>query len=383
MKINFKQPKYMIPAIAFFPVVFVGYQVISIFDFEVEEENKPIQTDGINIEMPKVNIDAELKSKYQNMMDDMGKVKDHVAIQNLDEEVMSSTSDVTSSIYTEKELLMLDSLEKVKQQNLEAIKQMNEELSKRGGADTEDESSQKNVAKSETEALAEQLEMLQKVASGEYKSPEQIKKEEEEKKQREALLKKREEEALKNAPKEVVKASSDNESYFNTVGKEEDDTHLIKAMVDETLKLYDGSRLRLRLLDDIILDGNVIKSGSYLYATVTGFGAQRIMCKVNSIFVNDMHINVSLNVFDVDAIEGIYVPQSKFRDFAKEAAASAMGQSVSFNQTTGEQNLESLAFQTLQSVYQSATSAVANNIKKNKAKVKYSTTVYLINDKNN
>ena len=60
-----------------------------------------------------------------------------------------------------------------------------------------------------------------------------------------------------------------------------------------------------------------------------------------------------------------------------------MGQSVSFNQTTGEQNLESLAFQTLQSVYQSATSAVANNIKKNKAKVKYSTIVYLINDKNN
>lgn len=153
-------------------------------------------------------------------------------------------------------------------------------------------------------------------------------------------------------------------------------------MVDETLKLYDGSRLRLRLLDDIILDGNVIKSGSYLYATVTGFGAQRIRCKVNSIFVNDIHIKVSLNVFDVDAIEGIYVPQSKFRDLAK-AAASAMGQSVSFNQTTGEQNLESLAFQTLQSVYQSATSAVANNIKKNKAKVKYSTIVYLINDKNN
>lgn len=382
MKINFKQPKYMIPAIAFFPVVFIGYQVISIFDFEVEKEDKPVQTDGINIEMPKVNIDKELKSKYQNMMDDMGKVKDHVAVQNLDEET-TNPSDATSSVYTEEDLQMLDSLERVKQQNLEEIKRMNEELSKRGEDKADIESSQKNAVKSETEALAEQLEMLQKVASGEYKSPEQIKKEEEEKKQREALLRKKEEEALKNAPKEVVKASSDNESYFNTVGKKEDDTHLIKAMVDETLKLYDGSRLRLRLLDDIILDGNVIKSGSYLYATVTGFGAQRIRCKVNSIFVNDIHIKVSLNVFDVDAIEGIYVPQSKFRDLAKEAAASAMGQSVSFNQTTGEQDLESLAFQTLQSVYQSATSAVANNIKKNKAKVKYSTIVYLINDKNN
>lgn len=180
MKINFKQPKYMIPAIAFFPVVFIGYQVISIFDFEVEKEDKPVQTDGINIEMPKVNIDKELKSKYQNMMDDMGKVKDHVAVQNLDEET-TNPSDATSSLYTEEDLQMLDSLERVKQQNLEEIKRMNEELSKRGEDKADIESSQKNAVKSETEALAEQLEMLQKVASGEYKSPEQIKKEEEEK----------------------------------------------------------------------------------------------------------------------------------------------------------------------------------------------------------
>lgn len=97
----------------------------------MEKEDKPVQTDGINIEMPKVNIDKELKSKYQNMMDDMGKVKDHVAVQNLDEET-TNPSDVTSSVYTEEDLQMLDSLERVKQQNLEEIKRMNEELSKEG-----------------------------------------------------------------------------------------------------------------------------------------------------------------------------------------------------------------------------------------------------------
>lgn len=376
-KINFKQPKYMIPALAFLPVVFIGYQVISMFDFEVADENKTVQTSGINIEMPEVSIDKDLKSKYQNMMDDMGKVKDHVAIQNLDDE-KTSDEQVESSLYTEKDLMVLDSLERVKQKNLADLKKMNEELNK---ATVEPEKSTPESSKNETDELIKQLEQLQKIASGEYKSPEQIAKEEAKKKEQEEQKRKAEEEAVKNAPKEVVKAAGDNESYFNTVGRENDDTPLIKAMVDETLKLYDGSRLRLRLLDDIMLDGNIIKSGTYLYATVTGFGAQRVRCKVNSIFVNNVHIKVSLVIYDVDAIEGIYVPESQFRDLAKEAAASAMGQSVNFNQTTGEQNLESLAFQTLQNVYQSASSAVSRNIKKNKAKVKYSTTVYLINEK--
>lgn len=380
-KINFKQPKYVIPALAFLPLVFIGYQVISMLDFEVEEENKAVQTDGINVEMPEVSIDKNLKSKYQNMMDDIGKAKDHVAIQNLDDETTNNDKS-ESSLYTEEDLMVLDSLEKVKRENLKELQKMNEELNK-ATTSSEEKTDSGSSKSSETDELIRQLEQLQKVASGEYKSPEQLAKEEEKKREQEEKRKREEEEAIKNAPKEVVKAASDNEAYFNTVGKENNNTQLIRAIVDETLKLYDGSRLRLRLLDDIMLDGNIIKSGSYLYATVTGFGAQRVRCKVNSIFVNNVHIKVSLSVYDVDAIEGIYVPESQFRDLAKEAAASAMGQSVNFNQTTGEQNLESLAFQTLQNVYQSASSAVSRNIKKNKAKVKYSTTVYLINEKNN
>lgn len=380
-KINFKQPKYVIPALAFLPLIFIGYQVISMLDFEVEEEKKAVQTEGINVEMPPVNIDENLKSKYQNMMDDIGKAKDHVAIQNLDDETTNDDKS-ESSLYTEEDLMLLDSLERVKRENLKELQKMNEELSK-ATTSSEEETSNKSSKSSETDELIKQLEQLQKVASGEYKSPEQLAEEEEKKREREEKQKREEEEAIKNAPKEVVKAASDNEAYFNTVGKENNNTQLIRAIVDETLKLYDGSRLRLRLLDDIMIDGNIIRSGSYLYATVTGFGAQRVRCKVNSIFVNNVHIKVSLSVYDVDAIEGIYVPESQFRDLAKEAAASAMGQSVNFNQTTGEQNLESLAFQTLQNVYQSASSAVSRNIKKNKAKVKYSTTVYLINEKNN
>lgn len=378
-KINFKQPKYIIPALAFLPVLFIGYQVITMLDYEVEDEKKNIQTEDINIEMPDVSIDKNLKSKYQSMMEDIGKAKDYAAVQNLDDEKKADKEG--SSLYTEEELRVLDSLEQVKKRNLEEIKKMNEEVE--FATAEQSKNSVNESSKNETDELVKQLEQLQKIASGDYKSPEQLAKEEERRKEEEEKRRKEEEEKIKNAPKEVVKAISDNESYFNTVGKENSDSQLIKAMVDETLKLYGGSRLRLKLLDDIMLDGNVIKSGTYLYATVTSFDAQRIKCKVNSIFVNNAHIKVSLTIYDVDAIEGIYVPESQFRELAKEAAASAMGQSVNFNQTTGDQNIESLAFQTLQNVYQSASSAISKNIKREKAKVKYSTTVYLINERNN
>ena len=40
---------------------------------------------------------------------------------------------------------------------------------------------------------------------------------------------------------------------------------------------------------------------------------------------------------------------------------------------------EALALQALQNMYQSASSAISGNIRKNKARIKYNTIVYLVN----
>ena len=93
-------------------------------------------------------------------------------------------------------------------------------------------------------------------------------------------------------------------------------------------------------------------------------------------------LKVNLSVFDNDGMEGFYVPESAFRDFMKEAGASTVQQNISFESESGYGSGisgEAIALQALQNMYNSATSAVSANIRKNKAKIKYNTIVYLIN----
>jgi hypothetical protein len=181
----------------------------------------------------------------------------------------------------------------------------------------------------------------------------------------------------------VTKAPDKNAGYFNTVGEKEGDGSLIKAMIDQTIKVQDGTRLRLKLLDDVTINKIKLKRGTYLYANITGFGAQRVMAKVSSILIGSKFIKVALSVYDNDGMEGFYVPQSAFRDLTKEAGAQALSQTFNMNSSTGEESMESFALQTLQNIYQSASQAVAKNIRKNKARIKYNTIVYLINEENN
>ena len=46
----------------------------------------------------------------------------------------------------------------------------------------------------------------------------------------------------------------------------------IKAIIDEDVKATDGSRVRLRLLDDIEIGETVVKKGSYLYEKLKSVG---------------------------------------------------------------------------------------------------------------
>ena len=79
-------------------------------------------------------------------------------------------------------------------------------------------------------------------------------------------------------------------------------------------------------------------------------------------------------------MEGFYVPESTFREMVKDAGSNIASQSIQFD-TGGSTGIspEVIALQALQNMYQSASSAVSKNIRKNKARIKYNTIVYLIN----
>lgn len=77
-KINFKQPKYMLPLILYLPVLFVGYMLIKTFHTETADTTDPRlkTTDYLSSELPEANTDSVLGSKMDNTEDMYGKISD-------------------------------------------------------------------------------------------------------------------------------------------------------------------------------------------------------------------------------------------------------------------------------------------------------------------
>jgi conjugative transposon TraM protein len=106
---------------------------------------------------------------------------------------------------------------------------------------------------------------------------------------------------------------------------------LSKQSLTRNVKAVEGSRVRLRLLDDVEINETVVKSGSYLYAIMSGFSSQRVKGTIGSVLVNDEIIKVNLALYDTDGLEGLYVPSSSFRETAKDVASGAFNSNMSMN----------------------------------------------------
>jgi len=177
----------------------------------------------------------------------------------------------------------------------------------------------------------------------------------------------------------VIKRKNIDSEYFNTLSENETENTLVKAIIDEGIKASEGSRVRLRLLDDVEIGGRQVNKGTYLYATLSGFGKQRVKGTVSSVFTGGEIVNIDLSIYDTDGIEGLYVPQSSFRETAKEVGSSAMQQTMSMNGSSSQSSMTQWATQAAQQAYQRTTQAISKAIKKNKVRLKYGTQVYLVN----
>jgi hypothetical protein len=111
-----------------------------------------------------------------------------------------------------------------------------------------------------------------------------------------------------------------------------------------------------------------------LYGLVNGFTQQRITLVITSVLTAGQILPVKLSVYDDDGLLGLYVPASAFRDFTKDLSGNSM-QGVSIE--TGSAGSQ-LLMSSMDKVFQSTSSAIAGAIRKNKAKIKYGTQVYLI-----
>jgi conjugative transposon TraM protein len=163
-------------------------------------------------------------------------------------------------------------------------------------------------------------------------------------------------------------------AIFNTVKPESEET-FITAIVDQDIKGYAGSRLRIRLLEDMMAGKFLIKKGTYIFAEISGFSGQRVNLTVTSI-MNGQHIlPVRLEVYDHDGLPGLYVPASAFREFTRDLGGNA-SQGITLQQAA--ENNSQLVMSMVQKMFQSTSTAVSKMIRQNKARIKYNTLVYLI-----
>ena len=405
MKIDFKKPKYVIPIIIL-PFLFLFFYAYKSFskDEEKKVENKPeLQSNVASVSDDVKNKD--LGNKLDAFKEQYESGDGYTAVGTIDED--PTASGALQGQYNDREKYVLDSIDAAYKARFGQSPTYNNGSSYSGSGrnatprsmSAYENRGNSNTLSREDQELANALSNLKGTGnSGRMQQSGQNPKEKYEdpmalfrdqmklidsvgkandpdykaKKEKEELFNKVDHQVSKMPKLDVEKASNMNDA-FNTVQvtKKND---FIKAIIDQTVTGYAGSRVRIRLLEDIKAGKHLIKRGTYIYALISGFDEQRVKLTVTSVMTEDKILPVNLELYDLDGMQGLFVPASAFRAFTKEV--SDLGSSIQMQQDPSSAN--QLYMSALSKLFTSTSTAVSKLIRQNKAKLKYSTFVYLI-----
>ena len=382
-KINFRQGKYIFPLILYPILLYAGYQFIGLFQTKKAEipDSEMQTTEYLNPNLPQPKVKDDIGGKMENVKRSFGLIDDFTAVDNIDREDKDAEKEKYDSRYSDDERQVVTDAQ-------ERDREMEEQLRRSAGraAALQQQSGDYPFPLTESErliqsqqreqALREELEaalaqLREQSAAQVTGSPS-------------SAASSQEQSHAVSAPSEddaalVVRRIRQSSDYFHTVSENEVQPDLIKAIIDEDIKAVDGSRVRLRLLDDVQIGNLYMPKGSYIYAIMNGFSSQRVKGTVKSVLLYDEIIKVNLSLYDTDGLEGLYVPSSSFRETARDVASGAVGSSMSINNGSSGNALSQWGMQAVQNAYQRTTSAVGKVIRKNSAHLKYGTFVYLVN----
>lgn len=379
-KINFKQPKYILPLMGYVLILFVVYMIIDIANTDVKKvKDDGLQTtEYINSTIPDARLKGDgVGSKYENMTRQYGAVTDLSAVNTIDRNEEEKKEEYESK-YSEDDIALLGD-SSATSATVKPKPKAAKKAAKPKPAPKRSQSEEEIYAELE-KALSEARLQGTKAVSSVKDNADTVKAAGSP--QSNALAAKPHvATAKKDSIGEVVKKVRVNSDYFNTICDNEPESGLIKAIIDENIKAVDGSRVRLRLLDDVEVSEITLRKGTYLYATMSGFGNQRVKGTVKSVLVDDDIVKINLSIYDTDGLEGLYVPGSQFRDTAKDIASGAFSTSGDLGFTQSSNSFTQMGIQAVNNAFNKTGNAISKAIKKNRANLKYGTFVYLINDK--
>lgn len=374
-KINFKSPKYILPLIIL-PFIFIfNYLIMDFFPEEEAQVSKLENKEELNISLPDPNFDEiSIDGKMDNLKEafkeqtDLSAISDQIKEGEINEQIAETN-------YTEEEAARIKRLQdSVAAARLAKRNYLANGATSGANSSTQDNYSGREELERQKEAIASSNNvteddqfMREMKALDSILNPEKYEK---------AVVPQESTQVVKKDIKEVVNPANNKNPHFNNITHNESTAH-IKGLIDEEIKVYLGSRIRIKLSNDILIDGIEIKENSYLYGIVSGFKAQRVEVKVSSVVVNNNIVDVDLDVYDLDGIKGIYVPSSKLREFAQELGSEGSNNAGTSVQVQDQNFAQELASELARTTSQS----VSKLIKKTSANIKYNTRVILINNK--
>ena len=394
-KLNFKQPKYIIPLIVLPFVMFFGYQGNQMLS---KDDKKEIKKDELSTSLGETQDSILSKNEAYDQF--FEKKDDRTMLDGLDKE--NDSMNIYSDNLDTKQKRYIDSLNYVRKQqekrdnemrksyynptapkysnddkdykrSTDIIRMLNDGGSGKTSQDKYDSRTADNYYKKDNSEndpiknLKKQMLMMDSLEkSRDPKFQAQYKAEQTLKKNKEKM------EKFLNSSLTVKKAGISNE--FNTISVKKEPNY-VKAVIDEDIKGYLGSRIRFRLLEDVQAGRYVIPKGTILYGQISGFTLQRVNLNVVSVLVDGNILPINLSVFDIDGMQGLYVPASAFREMMRELGTNSV------QGTTLESGSESFFTSMASNLFSSASQTISNIIRKNKAKLKYNTYIYLINEK--
>ena len=391
MKIDFKQPKYILPIIMlpFLCLLFYGYKSFSKGSFA-----EPVQgISGIQPQIGKVSEQIQNKpidTKLDASRETYKRANDgYTAIKGLELEVEESSQ--IKTLYNEEEKRLLDSIDNALKNSGfysgsattgNPVPSVNQRPSRQKSFSREDEELLKAINQLEgnkTQVPASKYEDPMELFKAQMAVIDSISKVNDPAYQEQQQKKKEVETLQRTAEREVYRVHKSNGTavLFNTVTREKTGK-FIEAIIDQDIKNGTlGARLRIRLLDDILIGNAIVSKGTYLYALISGYEAQRVKLTISSVMINDRIFPIELSIYDLDGMEGLYVPASAFREFSKELGGNTTdGMNLTMQQNSDA--MSQLYMSALQRMFTSTSQAVSKSIKKNKANIKYGTSVYLI-----
>lgn len=102
------------------------------------------------------------------------------------------------------------------------------------------------------------------------------------------------------------------------------DANTLPAVIHESQEVVSGSLVKMRLTDAAVVNGHKLAANTFIYGKCALAG-ERLTINIETLKSGGNIFPASMEVYDVDGLQGLHIPGAITRDASKQAGADAMG----------------------------------------------------------